>query len=230
MPGMDLLNFKNLFNFSGIVSNVLYVILIIAGAILLIGGMWVYSKYFRKKKDPNLKQIGWWEEVHGDMVPLSIDDASEITIPGTNLKIFYVKKKDLWLPRFTRGITKDLFYVCITQDREIVNFTLKSLAKDRAEADLNYDHTDMRWAAENTKEFIKRNYRDKATKWWKEYKEAIVLIAYIVILTVSFCAIGWMLLKVVDRVGILIDHADQLIQAAKQFSQSSTSGIVPAGS
>ena len=144
-------------------------ILTFVGLIVFILIVSAIAYYFLKKKKENqnssVKRIGWWEEVQDKLIPVSTDDAKEIIIPGTRLRVFYVKSKDMWLPRFARGLTKDLFYVAITQKREMVNFTLKTLSSDMKEAGLEYDHTVMIWASENLREFIKRNYRDKATPW-----------------------------------------------------------------
>lgn len=224
---LGMFGFENLFNFGGIISKVLFVLGAIFIGVIGVGAIYLLSR-FKKKKDPNMKQIGWWEEVHGDMIPLGLDTAEEITIPRTNLKVFYIKAKDLWLPRFTRGIKADLFYVAITPDREIVNFTLKSLSKDRAEAELDYDHTDMRWAAENTREFIKRNYRDKATTWWKEYKEIISIAILIVMMTISFLVIIWMMSGIVKDIGAIAGQVSESIKTCNMIPPPS-SGIVPAG-
>lgn len=214
----------SLFNLGGLLSQAFYIFRIVCIFVVLAGAMYFYSK--KKKSQKANKQIGWWEEVNGRLVPLNIDKAEELTIPGTHLKVFYVKAKDLWLPRFTRGITKDLFYVAITPDREIVNFSLKSLSEDRAEAGLEYDHTDMRWAAENTKEFIKRNYRDKSTKWWQLYKDTISTVIHIVIHTVSWAIMTYFLIKFTRELGSV---AGQLASAVEKLNMCGSygSGILP---
>lgn len=213
---------SELFNFSGIVAQIFYIIRIFGLFVIVAGAMYFYSK---KKKSQNLK-IGWWEEVNGRLIPLNVDDCLEIIPPGTNLKVFYIKTKDLWLPRFTRGITKDLFYVAITPDREIVNFSLKSLSEDRKEAGLEYDHTDMRWAAENTKEFIKRNYRDKSTKWWQLYKDTIATVVFIVILTISMAIIIYMLTRFTGQLGTVSGSLSSAVDKLNMCAPQPTSGVI----
>ncbi len=176
------------FNVSGVFSIILNIILIV-GVVAIFGGIFYAMYKFKGSGKSDLKQICWYEEVADNLLELDIDKAKEITVPGTNLKVFYVKAKDLWLPRFSRGMSKSRYYVAITPDREIVNFTLGSLSKDRKNSGLHYDHTDMRWAAENTREFIKRNYRDKATPWWKEYKEIISVAILLLLMTFCFVII-----------------------------------------
>lgn len=189
------------FNYSGIISNVGTVVAIIVAAVL--AGFFIYMLYrWKNKKDTGLeKEIYWWEEVNGRMIPLRKDSAEEISIPGTNLKVFYIKKTNTWLPRFVRGITPTMFYVAISSTKEIVNFTLESLDKSMKEAGLTYDHTDMRWAAENMREFVKRNYKDKATPWWKEYQGVITTALYILVMTFSFVIIIYFLRGVITDIG-----------------------------
>ena len=226
---LDTFGFADSFNVGGIAAAIggIFIVFFIA---IILGGLFYFAYRWKKGKDTHYnKEIGWWEEVNDNLVPLFVDKAQEITIPGTNLRVFYIKNKDLWLPRFTRGITKDLFYVAVTADREIINFSLKSLAKDRAEAGLNYDHTDMRWAAENTREFIKRNYRDKATPWWKEYKEVIATVALLLVITFSFVIIIFFMRGIVEDIGVVSATSNSAIEKLKLCAQPVTSGIATAG-
>ncbi len=140
-----------------------------------------------------------------------MDKVQEIIIPGTRLRVFYVKSRDMWLPRFTRGLTKDLFYVAITENRELVNFTLGSITANMKEAGLVYDHTDMIWASENIREFIKRNYRDKSTPWWKAYQGVITTAIYIIILTFSFVVILYFMRELIGDIGNLIRGVEKLL-------------------
>jgi len=193
---------------------------------LLIGVIGGGFYYFRQKNKEvkDLKKIGWWEDTVAGLVPTRMDDAEEIIIPGTTLRVFYVKSRDLWLPRFTKGITDKLFYVCMTPNRQMVNFTLKSLSSSLKEAGLEYDHTDMLWAAENTREFIKRNYKDKSIKWWQAYQGVITTAIYILIITFSLGLLIYMLKGVVDKLGNLVDL---LTIATKQAcTNAATSGII----
>jgi phosphate/sulfate permease len=53
----------------------------------------------------------------------------------------------------------------------------------------------MRAPNEFLKELINRNYRDKATPWWKEYKELIAMVVLIFVLGVTFFFLFYSLLK-----------------------------------
>lgn len=211
------------FNVSAIYNTVLTIVVLV-GVLIFAGGVGFFLYKRKKDKLTIKKKIGWWEEDSGRLVPRDMDEAIEIVIPGTRLRVFYIKKKDMWLPRFTRGITPDLYYVCITTKRELVNFTLKSLDKQMAEAGLNYDHTDMIWASENIREFVKRNYRDKAVPWWQAYQTTITIIAYTIIVTISFCVILYMMRKIVGDLGGVVNQVSELVKTAG--NQCRSSGIV----
>ena len=196
--------------------------------IIIAGGVvFFFIRWRKNKKNLALKKVGWWEEVQGKLIPTSMDDAKEIIIPGTRLRVLYLKSKDMWLPRFTRGITKDLFYICITPKRELINFTLKSISKDMAEAGLDYDHTDMIWASENLREFIKRNYRDKSTPWWKAYQGVITTAIYIVLLTFSFVVILYFMREMISEMTGILAGLEKLIDRIDTYGGAG-SGIAPA--
>jgi len=187
---------------------------------LIVGGILYYIYYLKKKKKAYNKKIFWFEEVHGAIVPVGQDSACELTVPGTNINVFYIKSKDMYLPRPVKRMGKDAYWYVIKNNREIVNFRMKNINEKMTEANLDYDHTDMRYALTNLKDLIKRNYRDKSTPWWREYKEVISLVILIFVLTLSFIFIISKVGSLIDKVGVLIQHADQLIQMAETTSGS----------
>ncbi len=229
MAGINLSDFGFGFSLSGFLDSFLTFIMVIF-MILVVGGMFFFfMKKKKDKQDPTKKKIGWWEEIQGRLIPTSMDDAKEIIIPGTRLRVFYIKSKDMWLPRFTRGLTQDLFYIAITPKREIINFTLKSISKDMAEAGLDYDHTDMIWASENLREFIKRNYRDKSVPWWKAYQGVITTAIYILILTFSFVVILYFMRELIGDIGNLISGVERLLDRMDSMTnQQSGIALAPA--
>jgi len=211
------------FNFSSILSGLGQFIVILI-LFLLVGAIFYYIYYLKKKKKNYNKKIFWFEEVNGSIVPVGEDSACEMTIPNSNIQVFYIKEKDMYLPRPVKRMGKDAYWFVIKNNREIVNFTMKNINEDMKEANLDYDHTDMRYALTNLKELIKRNYRDKSQPWWREYKEIISLVILIFVLTISFIFIISKVGGLIDRVGVLIDHADQLIKIAE--TKAASSGVV----
>lgn len=182
----------------------------------------------RKSKSKEVKKIGWWEEVSGTdrIEPSRMDEVEEVVIPGTTLRVFYCKKRDMWLPRFSRGVSKDLFYVLLTPTQQMVNFTLKTLTSDLKQSKLDYDHTDALWAAENTREYIKRNYKDKSVKWWQAYQGVITTAAFILIMTFSLILIIYFLRGIVQDIGIVADSLRQTVELATK--NTATSGVIAA--
>ncbi len=208
-------------NFSNIVSKIyvfagMLLFAIIIGVLL---GL-LYYLWNKKKAITSQKKIGWWEEVNGRPEPTFMENVEEIIIPGTMLKVFYGKKRDIWLPRFSRGVTKDLYYVLITPTRQMVNFTLSGINEDLTKAKLDYDHTDMLWAAENTREFIKRNYKDKTIKWWQAYQGVIATAIYIMVVTFSFILIIYFLRGLVEDIGAVANTLQGAVES------TCTSGLV----
>lgn len=226
MPGINLGDFIPNITIGNLADKILTFLMIIFIVGIAAAIVFFLMKKAKDKKDP-VKKIGWWEEVQGKLVPTAMDNAKEITIPGTRLRVFYIKSKDMWLPRFTRGITKDLFYVAITPKRELVNFTLKSISADMKEAGLDYDHTDMIWASENLREFIKRNYRDKSTPWWKAYQGVITTAIYIILLTFSFVVILYFMRQIIGDMSSILGGIERLLKEMEACNPKG-SGITPA--
>jgi len=217
IPGTD--NILPGFNMSGMVSGVGQFILLVF-LFLVVGGIFYAVYYLKKKKKNYNKKIFWFEEVNGVPIPVGEDTACELIIPGTNINVFYIKDKDMYLPRPVKRMGKDAYWMMIRNNREVVNFALKNMNEEMTEANLDYDHTDTRYALTNLKELIKRNYRDKSQPWWREYKDVIGLVVLIFVLTLSFIFIISKVGGLIDKVGALIDHADQLIKLAQTTSGS----------
>lgn len=197
---------------------VIIILFIVIGAIL-------YAIYYsqHKKKFYN-KSIVWFEEIHGEMAHVGTDKACEMMIPHTNIPVFYIKKKNLYLPRPTIRSGKNEYWFAIRNNQEIVNFSMKNLNKEMEQANLNFDHTDMRYAQTNLKELIKRNYRDKSQSWWREYKDVISLVLLIAVLTFSFIFLFSKIGTLISQVGALIEQADKLVQLAQ--TKASGSGVI----
>lgn len=196
-------------------------ILLILVAVSIVIGLFLYAK--TQKKIYN-KKIFWFEEVHGAMIPLGTgpDLACELTVPQTNVRLFYIKSKKLYLPRGTKRMGKDSYWYAIRNNREIVNFTMKNINEEMKEANLDFDHTDMRYGAENLLAIIKRNYKDGNRKWWQEYKDLISTVIFIVVMSISF----WFLIK---KINSLMGTAEQILEQVKAICQASAnSGVAKA--
>lgn len=217
------------FNPSVIVDKIYFffgIFLLAAAMGALFIGMWYIKN--KHKKDASSMKVTWWVEVTGKglMEPSRTDVVEEIILPGTILRLFYCKKRDLWLPRFSRGINKDLFFVGLTPTQQMVNFTIKGISEDLKNAEIEYDHTDMIWAAENTREFVKRNYKDKSVKWWQLYQGVLTTAAYILIMTFSLVIIIYFMRGIVDDMGNLLGQIGGVLE--QSCARAVTSGVTPA--
>lgn len=218
IPGTENI-FGEGFNLSGTISGVAQFLLLI-GMFIIVGAIFFWIYYLKNVKAEYRQKVHWFEEVNGSTIPLGMDLARELTIPNTNVQVFYIKSKDLYLPRPRIKMGKDAYWFVIKRNGEIVNFAMKNINDEMKEANLDYDHTDMRYALTNLKELIKRNYRDKSQPWWREYKDVIGLVILIFVLTISFIFIISKVGDLIDKAGTLIQHADQLIQIAETKSGS----------
>lgn len=207
-------------NVSSILSGVrsFITLLVIAG---LAGGIFALIFYRKKQKNLYDQKLHFFEEVNKQMVPIEDLNAAELTIPGTDIKVFYVKSKDLYLPRGTKKMGKKAYWYAIRNNRELVNFTMKNLNDAMKEAGLDFDHTDMRYAYANLRELIKRNYRDKSIKWWEKYQNTIAIVIFVFVLTLSF----WFLF---GKIGGLLDQISSLLERIAQIkAATATSGVIP---
>lgn len=218
IPGTENM-FGGGFNFLGMMSGVMQFVILV-GMFILVGVILYFAHYLKNSKEQYKQKVHWFEEVNGVPVPLGFDLARELTIPNTNVQVFYIKNRDLYLPRPRIKMGKDAYWFMIKRNGEIVNFRMKNMNEEMKEANLDYDHTDMRYALTNLKDLIKRNYRDKSQPWWREYKDVIGLVVLIFVLTISFIFIISKVGGLIDQVGTLIQHADKLIQLAETKSGS----------
>lgn len=217
IPGTEALDGINISAILGGIGQFVVAVLLFA----MMGGI-TYFIFNKKNKAKANKKIFWFEEVNGNMTPVGEDTAVELTIPGTNITVFYIKKKDMYMPRPVKRMGKNAYWFCIKNNREIVNFTMKNMNEEMTEAKLDYDHTDMRYAHSNLKALIQRNYRDNSKPWWREYKDVISLVILIFVLTLSFFFI-------ISKVGNLIDKASVLIDVGNQYMNSACVKTVGSG-
>ncbi len=192
-------------------ANQLFIIL---GLFILAGGILFTFLYISKNKKLYSKNLHFFEEINGEMAHVEDCKAAELTIPQTNIKVFYVKTKNMYLPRGTRRMGKNSYWYCIRNNKEIINFVMTNLNKEMKEAKLEYDHTDMRYALANLKELIKRNYRDKSKKWWQEYRDVIAVVVFVFVMSLSFFFTLKQMGNLVGDIGNLISRLEPLIHAA----------------
>lgn len=178
--------------------------LIYAFLIAVVIGGYLYSRKSKKSYD---KKIHMFEEINGQFVPVGDDEAMEVTIPTTTVKVFYLKKLKIYLPRATIPMGKDRFWYGIRRNREWVNFRLKDLNKEMKEAGLDYDHTDMRYANTNLKKLLQENYNKK--KWWEQHADKIAVGVLVLLIAFSF----WFVL---GRVEDLISLSGQILDRSSE--------------
>ncbi len=227
VSGIKGLGFLNNINFKGVLSTIGGFVLLIF-AIVIVAGIVGFIYWVVTQKKVYNQKLHFFEEVNKVMVPVEDLLARELIIPNTNVKVFYIKTKDLYMPRGTKKMGKKSYWYAIRNNREIINFTMTNINTKMEEAGLDFDHEDMRLAYLNLSELIKRNYKDKSTKWWKEYKDVISTIIFVFVLTVAFFFIARQVGGLIGDLGPLVDKITSAVDQITKMCGGSSSGITPA--
>lgn len=206
-------------------------IIIIAFIVLIFVGAITFLHYSKKIKKTLFKyKIPIFVRIHGKLSRIDVDDAKEVFIPDSNVSLFYLKKRKLYIARPTRAMGNNEFWYVISENGEWINVDISTKPEDDTLMVANYDHRDTRYAYTNLKDLIKRNYKDKSVKWWKD--PTIMNIISFVIMSLIF--IGGCII-VLSRISALITAlqpisanmakaAEDMVKAV-QISQNLNSGI-----
>jgi hypothetical protein len=219
------------FNWAGLGRGALIVLVFVLVAI--VAGAIAFFYYSKKAKKVMFKQkIPIFQEINGKRKRIGIDSARELFIPDTNISLYFLKGRKIYIARPTRSMGENEYWYSIAPNGEWVNFDLSVDPEHDTLAIADYDHRDTRYAFVNLKEIIKRNYSDKTVKWWKEYAPIITFII------IGFIFIGGCVF-VLSRVGGLIKDLGPILQEftkisgsmerSVQLAQNINSGVVPAG-
>lgn len=195
--------------FIGIIIGVIFSTLILSiPVIALIIGL----NLKKKKKYLYRFKIVIFMQVNGKIRRIGVDNAREMFVPNSNISLFFLKSKKIYLPRATRAMGENEFWYKISDNGEWVNYDLSADPDKDTFAIANYDHRDTRYAYTNLKEIIKRNYSDKAIVWWKEYSHVISFII-IVVVTISG------LIFIISRLGNVITQLIPLAETMKEIAE-----------
>lgn len=215
IPGLDSLGGLNLSQIGSGVGQLILVLIIFGITAIAVG---IIYWWYGNKKQYN-KFIHWFEEINGEPVAMGTDLARELIIPNSNIPVFHVKGKDIYLPRPTIQSGKNRYWYYIKKNREIVNYRQGAFSDKTGTTEPEYDHTDMRYGLANLRALIQRNYRDKSEPWWKAYKDVISTVIFIFIVTVAL----WFL---IDKIGEVADTVNGALSIISQ-SCPALSGVAP---
>lgn len=197
--------------------------------VILIAGIITFFYYQAKIKKMQYKnKIHIFKEVNGKPYPIDNDMAKEIRVPDSNIGLYLLKKNKIYVARPTRSMGKDSYWYKIRPNGEWVNFDLESDEQKSSKAKASYDQSGTKYAYINLKEIIKRNYKDKAIKWWKEYAPLItfVIVSFIFVLAcvILLARIG----KLIAQLGPLIEQWTIIAESmakSLETAQNLNSGI-----
>jgi len=191
---------------------VFFVIFVITAVIIFM--------YYRKKS-VNMQfrnKVPIFTSLNGKHKRVGVDSAKEVFIPDSNISLFYLRGKKVYIARPTRAMGEHEFWYSISENGEWVNFDLSVDTKDNTLAQANYDHRDTRYAYVNLKDIIKRNYKDKSVQWWKEYSH---IITFIIVMIFGVGGI-WV---IVSKIGGLIDQLGPLTEQWTQISETMAGAV-----
>ncbi len=161
-------------------------IFFVALVMIIISGIIVFAYYWKKSQKLVFRnKIHIFKEVNGKRLPLEDDVAKELFVPDTNISLFYLKKRKIYIARPTKAMGIDSYWYLILPNGEWVNIDISGDSDDPTKSKINYDHRDTRYAYINLREIIKRNWRDKSVTWWKEYSPLITFVVVSFIFIVS---------------------------------------------
>lgn len=218
-------------NWTGVGNGVLIALGVLL--IIIVVGIFTFVHYSNKIKKQQFKnKIHIFKEINGKPYPIDDDLARELYVPDTNVGLYFLKKRKIYVARPTRAMGKDGYWYKIRPNGEWINFDLESDESNLTKAKANYDQSGTKYAYINLKEIIKRNYKDKAIKWWKEYAPLItfIIVSFIFILgcIILLARIG----KLIGQMGPMVEQwtriADSMAKSAQSL-QNLNSGIVTSG-
>lgn len=210
------LNAPNIFEGSDLSGNFTTIVVMLVLFFIILGVGFFAFKFYSKKyvKAQYKNQIPIYVEgTSGKFQRIGVDWAKELFVPDSNISLFYLKNRKIYLARPTRTMGKDEYWYYISTNGEWVNFDISKNEEDNALANVNYDHRDTRYAFVNLTDIIKKNFRDKTVSWWKEYSNVIT----IVIVAVMFIALMWFFFW---RTGDMIEHMTPLVKGIESASKS----------
>lgn len=205
------------FSFAGIGGWIIFVFLVFV--FVLVGAVIAFFHYSNKNAKIQFRfKIPLFLKINEKYQRFDADTAKEVFVPDSNISLFFLKKRKLYIARPTRSMAKDEFWYAISENGEWINFDLSTNPNDNTLAQANYDHRDTRYAYVNLREIIKRNYKDKAVQWWKEYSPIITFV----IISFIFILACWILLS---KIGTLIKNLGPLTEQWTQISKNMAEAV-----
>lgn len=200
-----------------------FVVVLVFGA----GGFFYYLKKLNKTKFNST--INLFKVVNGKKFWIGSDNAKEIVIPGTNVRLLYWKKKKIYSAYPTRSIGFNVYAYMLNRMGELTNFDLGE-GEDETEAKIDYDHRDQTYAYLNLQEFITRNYKSKKdVSWWQQHLPLITIILAALLLGLEmwfFFSQSGKQLSEWTTIANTFKEASSQIATAIQQSKNLGSGVV----
>ncbi len=195
------------FNFVGDIMIFLVAAVIVA----------VFTFWFISRKTYN-KSLVMFREINGQTRRMGVEKAKEITLPGTSVRAYYLKKAKFYIPRPSIETGQDEFWYFIREDGEWVNVGLANLNKELKQLNLKYDHTDMRMANAALKRLVDKSY--KKINWVKEWAPYIGFGVIIIMVAIGGYLVMGESAKVVSAAASNVQSLNEITTTMEEILRS----------
>ena len=160
------------------------VLLIFLGVVIFgVGGFFLYLKLANKKQF--YITVNLFKTVNGKKFFIRSDNARELTIPGTNVRLLKWKNMGIYSAYPTRSMGNNVYAYNINKFGQLTNFDI-AVGEDETEAKMDFDQRDQTYAYLNLQALISKNYREKnKANWWKENLPLITVIVSAILLILA---------------------------------------------
>lgn len=132
-----------------------------------------------------------------------------------------------WMPPAEMQSKKNHFPHYIREDGEWVNFVMTDIDDVQKKANVKYVKTDMRLQRLATDKLLEQRHLKRS--FLEKWGVAIGFAIFFLIIAVSLVVFFHQYSKVVDKLGVVVDKADQILtKAAKVSGNTGTAELVPA--
>lgn len=190
-----------------------------------------FTYWYTNKKSYN-KTIVKFREINGMTRRVGMEKAKEITLEGTSVRAYYLKKSKFFIPRPSIESAENEFWYFIRNDGEWLNIGMENVNEKMDTLGLKFDHTDMRMANAALKRLVDKSY--KKSNFLKEWAPYIGFAVIILMVGIS----GYLVIGEASKVvGAAAGNIETLNEITKTMNDilsnmnniASSSGVRTAG-
>ena len=187
--------------------GIFFVILLIAVLAGVLGYFIIQRKRYNKK-------IIIFEKINGRWQPSRKDTAMEIKVGDNNDTAFYLRKHKKHLPTPRLQMGNRVYWICIREDGEWINFDLKDIDQQSREAGAKFLDKEVRYATSGLRKLLKERFEKKSI--WAQYGIMIASVGFIVILGIMVYLLFDKWIDLANTTNNGVKQAGEVIKLAKE--------------